>query len=71
MELDHSVADSIQHVASHLRVLADLMLPGADLREVDQPALAQVLDDLARRLDRALQVVAWSDAHRQQREGQL
>ncbi len=65
MELDHSVADSIQHVASHLRVLADLMLPGADLREVDQPALAQVLDDLARRLDKALHQVHWSDELRQ------
>jgi hypothetical protein len=43
----------IDRVSGHVRLIADLMLAGTDLHDVDRGAFAQVLHDLAVRLDRA------------------
>lgn len=43
----------IDQVSGDVRLIADLMLAGPDLHDVDRGAFAQVLHDLADRLERA------------------
>ena len=50
----HDAATDIGLVAGHVRLLADLMLTGPDLQDVDRGAFAQVLNELAVRLERAV-----------------
>ncbi len=49
----YDVATDLGLIAGHVRLLADLMLAGPDLHDVDRGAFAQVLHDLAVRLERA------------------
>lgn len=55
MDNNYPITDQIELVAAHLRLIADLMLTGADLKEVDLPAFALVMEDLAVRLEEAIQ----------------
>jgi hypothetical protein len=57
MENEHNATDQLALVAGHVRLLADLMLAGPDLQEVDRGAFAQVLHDLAVRLERAVEAL--------------
>ena len=54
MEALTTAREELRLAASHVRLLADLMLLGADLQDVDRAAFAHVLQDLAARLDRGL-----------------
>lgn len=54
MEKQERIADQIESAAAHVRLLADLMLAGRGLQDVDRGALARVLHDLAEKLERAL-----------------
>ena len=49
----YDVTTDLGLIAGHVRLLADLMLAGPDLHDVDRGAFAQVLHDLAVRLERA------------------
>ncbi len=53
MERHHAITDRLDLIAGHMRLLADLMLAGPDLQDVDRGAFAQVLHDLAVRLETA------------------
>lgn len=53
MEKFSDAMAEIDKVSSHVRLIADLMLAGPDLQDVDRGAFAQVLHDLAARLERA------------------
>jgi hypothetical protein len=52
MEKHCAAADQLSLITGHVRLLADLMLAGPDLQDVDRGAFAQVLQDLALRLER-------------------
>ena len=54
MPRQHPVTDQLRVIAGHVQLLADLMLAGPDLQDVDRGAFAQVLQDLASRLDQVL-----------------
>ena len=53
MEKFSQAMTEIDQFSGHVRLIADLMLAGPDLHDVDRGAFAQVLHDLAVRLDRA------------------
>lgn len=53
MEQQEQIADRIESAAAHVRLLADLMLAGPALQEVDRGAFARVLHDLAVKLEQA------------------
>ncbi|MCK9530810.1 MAG: hypothetical protein M0R77_09655 [Gammaproteobacteria bacterium] len=53
MERHHEITDRLDLIAGHMRLIADLMLAGPDLQDVDRGAFAQVLHDLAVRLEAA------------------
>jgi hypothetical protein len=57
MEKFSEARAEIDQVSGHVRLIADLMLAGPDLHDVDRGAFAQVLHDLAVRLDRAAGVL--------------
>lgn len=54
MEQSEQTRENLRLAASHIRVLADLLLPSTDLQDVDRAAFAHVLQDLAARLERNL-----------------
>jgi hypothetical protein len=49
-----SATDRMRLAISHIRVLADLLLPFADLQDADRDNFAQVMHELAHQLDRDL-----------------
>ncbi len=51
METHYTAMERVRLVAGHVRLLADLMLPGGDLADVDRAAFAQVLSELAHQLE--------------------
>ncbi len=53
MEKFSEATAEIDRSSGHVRFIADLMLAGPDLHDVDHGAFAQVLHDLAVRLERA------------------
>jgi hypothetical protein len=53
VEKQQQIADRVESAAAHARLLADLMLSGPSLQEMDRGALARVLHDLAVKLERA------------------
>ena len=57
MEKFSQAMTEIDQVSGHVRLIADLMLAGPDLHDVDRDALARVLHDLAARLRRATGVL--------------
>lgn len=52
MDTQEPIAERIDAAAATLRLLADLLLAGPSLAEIDRGALARVLHDLAQRLER-------------------
>ena len=57
MEKFSEATAEIDQVSGHVRLIADLMLAGPDLHDVDRGAFAQVLHDLAVRLERAAEAL--------------
>jgi hypothetical protein len=53
MDNDNPITDRIELIAAHLRLIADLMLAGKDLKDVDLAAFALVMENLAAQLERA------------------
>ena len=53
MDNNYPITDRIDLIAAHLRLIADLMLTGADLKEVNLAAFARVMEELAAQLERA------------------
>lgn len=51
MEMQRPITDQLGLIAGQVRLLADLMLAGPDLQEVESGAFALVLQDLAVRLE--------------------
>lgn len=58
MDNNYPIMDRIEPVAAHLRFIADLMLTGADLKEVNLAAFALVMEDLTAQLERATKETA-------------
>jgi hypothetical protein len=58
MDNHYPIMDRIELVAAHLRLIADLLLTTADLKEVNLPAFALVVEDLTARLERATEETA-------------
>ena len=58
MENNGPITDRIDLIAAHLRLIADLLLVAADQKEVNLPAFALVMEDLAARLERATEETA-------------
>ncbi len=58
MDTKTPITDQIELVAAYLRFVADLMITGADLKEVNLAAFALVMEDLAARLERATEETA-------------
>ncbi len=58
MDNNYPIMDRIELVAAHLRLIADLMLTGADLKEVNLAAFALVMEDLTTQLERATKEAA-------------
>jgi len=54
MDNNYPITDRIERVSVYLRLIADLMLAGKDLRDVDLAKFAFVMEDLAAQLERAL-----------------
>lgn len=52
MEINHSVNEQLNLIASQVRLLAGLMLAGSNLNEEESDAFAMMLKDVAGRLDR-------------------
>lgn len=55
MEKQQELTDRIESAAAHTRLLADFVLTGPALQEIDRGALGRVLHDLADRLKQAAQ----------------
>ena len=54
MEEYKNASEDLLLAASQVRLLADLLLPSTDLKDVDRAAFAHVLQDLASRLEHDL-----------------
>jgi len=60
MNNKYPITDRIELIAAHLRLIADLMVVGKDLNDVDLAAFALVMEDLAAQLEQA--TCEWANA---------
>lgn len=53
MDNNHPITDRVELLAAHLQLIADLMVAGKDLKDIDLAAFARVMEDIAAQLERA------------------